>query len=76
MIMENNLILEKLEAISGELQDIKIKMNNIEKKTQRMNGHISFVEDTYTKIQKPFNYIIDKTTKFIEHQPCPRPSDI
>ena len=66
--MENNLILEKLQEMVTEFQEIKTKINNIEIKIERMDNHISFVEDTYTKIQTPFNYIIDKTTKFIENK--------
>ena len=41
-----NIICEKLDKISNE--------------TNRMDSHVTFVEDIYDKIKSPFHFIMDK----------------
>jgi hypothetical protein len=58
-----NLILEltqKVNNIEKKLNILLDKNNDIENACSKMNGHIEFVEDTYTNVRAPLNYLKNK----------------
>lgn len=44
--------------IMTELRAINQRLTKIEETVSRMNGHIDFVENTYDRVQQPFNRLM------------------
>ena len=55
-------ILEKLEKLEISHDELKIKVCEIHKNTNRMEHHIDFVEKTYEKVKTPFHYLMEKVS--------------
>jgi chromosome segregation ATPase len=54
-------ILEtKIDTIDQKIEILTEKYNNIEKDCSKMGEHIEFVEDTYSTVRAPLNYIKNK----------------
>lgn len=59
-----NEILEELKKINTKIDSLEDKINlllennkNIENDCSKMKEHIDFVENTYTSVRKPLNFI-------------------
>ena len=48
----------KLERKINELE--KNKLNHVQEACDKMNNHIDFIEETYTTLQTPLNYVKNK----------------
>ncbi len=55
LIMES---FSKLEIKINELE--KNKLNHVQEACDKMNNHIDFIEETYTTLQTPLNYVKNK----------------
>jgi predicted nuclease with TOPRIM domain len=55
LIMES---FSKLERKINELE--KNKLNHVQEACDKMNNHIDFIEETYTTLQTPLNYVKNK----------------
>ena len=53
-----NLILEKLTSIEERLKNLESKFEDVKEDTEKMSGHINFVEGIYSKVKKPFHFIM------------------
>lgn len=67
MIENNEEILNKIEHILNKIEIIESKIDNlleqnveISKNTQRMDSHITFVENIYSNIKSPFHFLMNK----------------
>ena len=60
MSILNDNILQELHKINKRLDTIEDRLVKIEEKCDKMISHIFFIENTYDRIKKPFNFIIDK----------------
>ena len=65
---EFHLIEEKLEILQTDIEKLDEKMDKILEMmdkiiqdTQRMDLHITFIEDIYEKIKSPFHFLMKKT---------------
>lgn len=59
-------ILNKLDSIEKKLNMILVRLENCEKSCTKMDNHISFVEETYSTLRSPLDYIrsvIDSITR-------------
>lgn len=52
-------IEERLTAIEAILNEIKEQLKPVEKSCNKMQTHISFVENTYTAIRGQLGYFVD-----------------
>jgi hypothetical protein len=59
-------LIDKIDSLQTEIEFLKEQVRLINLKCDKMTNHIDFVDNTYSKIKKPFNYIVEKTSKFIE----------
>jgi len=62
-----NELSEKINKLSKKIDNIDEKIdkliNNSEKisrETQRMDSHVTFVEDIYNKVKSPFHFLMNK----------------
>jgi hypothetical protein len=55
LIMES---FSKLESKINELE--KNKLNHVQEACDKMNNHIDFIEETYTTLKTPLNYVKNK----------------
>jgi len=65
------LILEKLESIEKRLTNIEeeiTKFNNIKESCKKMNDHIDFIEETYSKLRMPLNFVKKNVEKIMGTQ--------
>ena len=46
---------KKIDNLQSDISDIKTQLNNVENNCNRMDGHISFVENTYDTLRHPIN---------------------
>jgi len=46
---------KKIDNLQCDVSDIKKRLNNVETNCNRMDGHISFVENTYDTLKYPLN---------------------
>ena len=67
MTENNKEILNKIDHILNKIEIIESKIDNlleqnveISKNTQRMDSHITFVENTYNNIKSPFHFLMNK----------------
>jgi len=61
-IDKNNEILlllrdinKKIDRLQCDISDIKTQLNNVESNCNRMDSHISFIENTYDTLRHPIN---------------------
>jgi hypothetical protein len=66
------LILEKFDALDKKIDSINnhnqvnnTKMDEIKKECYKMGSHIDFIEDTYTTLQIPLNYVKKSVERLI-----------
>jgi hypothetical protein len=52
-------INEKLDYIIKLLEEIKLEQSKISVQTEKMESHIEFINNEYSIIKKPLNYILD-----------------
>jgi hypothetical protein len=62
-----NLILEKLISIESRLKNLESKFEDVKEDTEKMSGHINFVEGVYGNIKKPFHFIMSNVGGLIPH---------
>jgi len=53
-------INKKLKNLLLVLTEINLKVDKISKETERMNNHITFIEEIYIKVKSPFHYVMNK----------------
>lgn len=51
---------ERLEKLEKEIQALRKDIQRLTVVCSRMNTHIDFVEDTYSKVRAPANYVKNK----------------
>jgi predicted nucleic acid-binding Zn-ribbon protein len=51
------LILEKFESLEKKIDSLNKNNDEIKKECTKMGSHIDFIEDTYTTLQMPLNYL-------------------
>ena len=51
------LIIEKFESLEKKIDSINKNNDEIKKECTKMGSHIDFIEDTYTTLQMPLNYL-------------------
>ena len=51
---------KKMEILEGEVSDLKVLINKLIKTCERMDNHISFVENTYDTLRKPLDFVKEK----------------
>lgn len=61
-------ILEKLKSIEDRLTSIEDRLDRIEHSSKNMDTHIEFVNDTYSTLRGPLNYVSDKYNYYMGHQ--------
>jgi len=49
----------KIDSLLSEISQLRKEVNDLKATCGRMDGHISFVERTYTKIRLPFMWILN-----------------
>ena len=57
---ELNNLYRKIETLESEVYDLKVLINKLIKTCQRMDNHISFVENTYDTLKKPIDFVKEK----------------
>ncbi len=58
-------IINKLESIEKRLENMEIKIKQIELSNTKMDNHINFIEDIYAKLKLPLEYISNRINKMI-----------
>ena len=56
MIKMNNEILE----IKQSLKELHLKIDLLLENQRKMNNHVDFVENVYTTVQRPLNFICNR----------------
>jgi chromosome segregation ATPase len=51
------LIFEKFESLEKKIDSLNKNNDEIKKECTKMGSHIDFIEDTYTTLQMPLNYL-------------------
>jgi chromosome segregation ATPase len=51
------LIIEKFESLENKIDSLNKNNDEIKKECTKMGSHIDFIEDTYTTLQMPLNYL-------------------
>jgi chromosome segregation ATPase len=51
------LIIEKFESLEKKIDSLNKNNDEIKKECTKMGSHIDFIEDTYTTLQMPLNYL-------------------
>ena len=62
-----NLILEKLISIESRIKNLESKFEDVKEDTEKMSGHINFVEGVYGNIKKPFHFIMSNVGGLMPH---------
>ena len=62
-----NLILEKLTSIEARLKNLESKFEDVKEDTEKLLGHINFVEGVYGIIKKPFHFIMSNVGGLMPH---------
>lgn len=58
-------IEERITKLENSVQLILSKLDEIKKDTNRMDSHISFVENVYSNIKLPFYYLMNFSEKLL-----------
>ena len=58
-------IEERITKLENSVQLILTKLDEIKKDTNRMDSHISFVENVYSNIKLPFYYLMNFSEKLL-----------
>tara|TARA_B100000900_G_C20190585_1_gene557698 strand:+ start:402 stop:617 length:216 start_codon:yes stop_codon:yes gene_type:complete len=58
-------IEQRIIKLENSVELILTKLNEIKKDTNRMDSHISFVENVYNNIKLPFNYLMNFSEKLL-----------
>ena len=58
--MSGQQIEEKLDFLISQVAELRREVNELKTTCGRMDGHINFVEDTYTKVRVPFSWILNR----------------
>lgn len=53
-------LYKKIEILESEVYDLKVLINKLIKTCERMDNHISFVENTYDTLRKPLDFVKEK----------------
>jgi predicted nuclease with TOPRIM domain len=57
---QNTLLSDRVEALEEKLNLILDKLNSVEKGTNKMESHIDFINEIYSKVQTPLFWICDR----------------
>ncbi|ARF11387.1 hypothetical protein Klosneuvirus_1_244 [Klosneuvirus KNV1] len=68
-----DLILDKLESLEKKIEQIDNKINECEKSCQNMDEHIYFINNTYTSLRAPLEFVRSKVNMFIEQDSTSMP---
>lgn len=62
MTIESQLeiLIKKIENLENKIENLERKLDNIHKETQRMDSHVTFVENIYQNVKSPFHYLMNK----------------
>jgi peptidoglycan hydrolase CwlO-like protein len=72
-----NLILAKLETLEKKIDVLSGQLNNCEETCKNMDEHITFVEQTYTTLRSPLDYVRSRFSYLTgtKSDPLPRLED-
>lgn len=57
---QNTLLSDRVDALEEKLNLILDKLNSVEKGTNKMESHIDFINEIYSKVQTPLFWICDR----------------
>jgi len=57
---QNTLLSDRVDALEEKLNLILDKLNSVEKGTNKMELHIDFINEIYSKVQTPLFWICDR----------------
>lgn len=56
-----NLIIERFDKLEKMFNDLENnKLNHVQESCDRMNTHIDFINETYSTLETPLNYVKNK----------------
>lgn len=64
-------IITEISEIKESLNDLHKKIDQLLEDQRKINHHVDFVEDVYSTVQKPLNYICNKFSG--THKALPSP---
>ena len=64
MSTDLSIILKEIISLKLEIRILSNKINNLDKSCSRMDGHINFVENTYSTLRSPLNIFSSIINKF------------
>jgi archaellum component FlaC len=76
--MEDNItmkvLLDKLNLIDAKLNNVEKRLDDIQGSCQKMDDHISFVDNTYETLRSPLDYFREKINQISggNSDPLPR----
>jgi predicted nuclease with TOPRIM domain len=59
---------ERLDNLESRIEELKQEILKLQTICSRMNGHITFVEDTYEKLKFPLNVVKSKVESLFGSQ--------
>lgn len=59
---------ERLDNLESRIEELKQEILKLQTICSRMNGHITFVEDTYEKLKFPLNVVKSKVESLFKKQ--------
>ena len=58
-------IIKRLDKIEEDIQKLHQKMDIIASQTSKMDNHVDFVNDIYSTVEKPFHFICNGASQFM-----------
>jgi hypothetical protein len=57
---DTELLYNKLIEIEADIKSIKADIEVIKTESSKMNKHVDFVNNVYTHVEQPLNYVVNK----------------
>ena len=55
--MDNKAVIQELELVKQEISIVKEMLQELLVLSKKTSDHVDFVEDVYTSVRKPFEYL-------------------
>lgn len=66
LILEKFIILEeKIDIINNKLKEKEKRIENIELSCNKLNNHIDFIEETYSTLRTPLDFVKNKVENYL-----------
>lgn len=66
-----DILLTKITNIEHDIQKMKKDIEIIKSQTQKMDDHVDFVNDVYTHVEQPLNYVVNKWNRLLGKDAVP-----